>query len=97
MQLPEQSYSVRKDVFGVLAKLKKGPMEVWFLLMKLMECQEQWSNLPTKLHVDARVLVERGIVLEDSARPGVFRVNPEIAYVSSESTLSELLRDEADS
>ena len=38
-------------------------------------------------------LVERGIVLEDLERPGAFRVNPEIAYVSSEPTISEVLRE----
>ena len=71
----------------------EGPMEVWFLLMKLLECQEPWTVLPSKLHADARVLVERGIVLEDLERPGAFRVNPEIAYVSSEPTISEVLRE----
>ena len=91
--MPEQSFAIRQDVFGVLAKMKKGPMEVWFLLMKLLECQEPWTVLPSKLHADARVLVERGIVLEDLERPGAFRVNAEIAYVSSEPTISEVLRE----
>lgn len=91
--MPEQSFAIRQDVFGVLAKMKKGPMEVWFLLMKLLECQEPWTVLPSRLHADARVLVERGIVLEDLERPGAFRVNPEIAYVSSEPTISEVLRE----
>lgn len=62
--MPEQSFAIRQDVFGVLAKMKKGPMEVWFLLMKLLECQEPWTVLPSKLHADARVWSSAGSFLK---------------------------------
>lgn len=92
--MPEQSYAIRQDVFGLLAKLKKGPMEVWWLLVRLMECDEPWSVLPSKLWPDARALVAAGIVLEDEAHKGRFQVNPEVAYISTEPTIREVI-DEA--
>ena len=91
--MTELAFAVRQDVFGVLAKLKKGPMEVWFLMLKLMEISQDYQAIPSKLRADARALVDAGIVQENER--GMFRINPELAYVTREPTISEVLHEAA--
>ena len=89
--MTEQVYNVRQDVFGVLSKLKKGPMEVWFLLMRVFPDGRGPVGLPRKIWADARVLVEAGIVHEE--REGAFSVNPEVVFMSEEKTMEEIERE----
>lgn len=91
--MPELAFAVRQDVFGVLAKMKKGPLEVWFLMLKLMEVSRDYQVIPSKLTTDARVLVDAGVIQEDER--GRFRVNPELAYVTTEPTIGEVLHEAA--
>lgn len=86
-QQDETQMAVHRDTFKTLAKLRKGPMELWWHMVKLMECESPWSVLPSKLHADARVLVEKGLLLEDEQER--FRINPEAAYISREQTGQE--------
>lgn len=89
--MPELAFAIRQDVFGVLAKMKKGPMEVWFLMLKLLEVSRDYQVIPSKLRADARALVETGVLQEDER--GMFRVNPELAYVTTEPTIGEALHE----
>lgn len=92
--MPEQVLNLRRDVFGELGRLKKSQIQVWWLLTKLMECEDPWTRLPSKLVADARVLVGCGIALEDERQ--WFCVNPEIAYLTEEPTMLELMNEAAE-
>ena len=91
--MTELAFAIRKDVFGILGGLKKGHMEVWWLMVKLMEVGPDYVHIPSKLKADARVLVEAGIVQENES--GQFRVSPEVAYVSNDPTIGEVLHETA--
>lgn len=84
----EAAFAIHQSAFATLAKLRKGPVELWWHMLKLMECESPWSHLPSKLKADARSLVEVGLVLEDEK--GRFRINPEMAYISHEPRIKEL-------
>lgn len=89
--MTEQVYNIRQDVFGVLCKMKKGPMEVWFLLMRIFPDGQGPVPLPKKIWADARTLVEAGIVLEP--KEGAFSVNPDVVFMSEEKTIGECFNE----
>lgn len=86
--MTEQCYNIRQDVFGVLGKIGKGPMEVWFLLLRIFPDGQGAVQLPSKLRKDARVLVEAGIVIEPE--PGKFEPNPDVIFMTEEPSWSEI-------
>lgn len=86
-QSEETTFAIHQSAFAALAKLRKGPVELWWHMLKLMECESPWSHLPSKLMADARALVEAGLVLEDEE--GRFRINPDMVYITHEPHITE--------
>lgn len=82
----ENAYCIHQDVFEVLSKLKSSQMGLWWMMVRTLELNPSELFLPKVLHKDARSLVDQGLLLEVSA--GVFKVNPEIAYLGKEQKLN---------
>lgn len=82
----EPVYNIRQDVFGVLGKLPKSALSIfWGILLRVLPDGQGPVQLPSKIWADARKLVGAGIALEPEK--GAFSVNPEIVYVSYEQAL----------
>lgn len=86
--MTEPCFNIRQDVFGTLGRIGKGPLDVWFLLLRILPDGCGPVRLPRKLWADARSLVTAGIVLETET--GAFTVNPDVVFLTEEPTLDEL-------